>query len=49
MLLLQQRVPIHPLLGAQELDSDVPGLCVHLSREDCEKGVPEAAFAALVV
>ena len=27
---------IHPLLGAEELDSDVPGLLVHLSREDCE-------------
>ena len=27
---------ICPLLGAQELDSDEPSLCVHLSREDCE-------------
>jgi hypothetical protein len=26
---------ICPLLGAQELDSDEPGLCVHLSKEDC--------------
>jgi hypothetical protein len=33
---LAQRVLIYPLLGAQEPDSDEPGLCVHLSREDCE-------------
>jgi len=27
-LLLQQRILISPLLGAQELDSDEPSLCV---------------------
>jgi hypothetical protein len=48
-LLLQQRILISPLLGAQELDSDEPSLCVHQPGRTVNKECPGACVAALVV
>ena len=39
-LFLQQRVLICPLLGAQELDSDEPSLCVHQPGKTVNKKCP---------